>query len=217
MKHEDDLSRAELAYFRLIDAIRNGVLAPGTRVREVEIADRFGISRTPVREAIRRLENEGLVVHVPRQGAVVKRMDRREITELYEMREVLEGTAARMAAQHASEMEIAELEELNALMLEAADDPARVAELNRQFHAVLHQLAKNRFLIDAVTALSNALTLLGGTTLAAESRVETAHAEHEQILTCIRGRDQAGADEAARSHIRSAQMVRMRLLRETLD
>lgn len=211
--------RGEAAYRHLFEAIQTGLLKPGMRVREVEIAERFGISRTPVREAIRRLESEGLVVHVPRQGAVIKQMDQREVIELYEMRAALEGTAAQMAAQHASEAEILELEELNALMRAAAgDDRAgddrKVAEANRRFHDDLYQAAKNPFLIKSVTALANALAVLGGTTLRDKERTEAAFAEHQEILEAIRARDGARADRAARAHILAALRSRMRLMRE---
>lgn len=206
--------RGEAAYRHLFEAIQTGLLKPGMRVREVEIAERFGISRTPVREAIRRLESEGLVVHVPRQGAVIKQMDQREVIELYEMRAALEGTAAQMAAQHASEAEILELEELNALMRAAAGDDRKVAEANRRFHDDLYQAAKNPFLIKSVTALANALAVLGGTTLRDRERTEAAFAEHQEILEAIRARDGARADRAARAHILAALRSRMRLLRE---
>ena len=213
-ENEIETSRGEAAYRRLFDAIRNGVLLPGARVREIEIAERFGISRTPVREAIRRLEAEGLIVHVPRQGAVIKQMEQREVIELYEMRAVLEGTAARMAAQHASEIELSELQELNALLREA--DQAQAAEINRRFHHYLYEAAKNRYLLKSVTALSNALAVLGGTTMKAEGRVGEAHEEHQSILTAIGKRDADAADQAARTHIINAQRIRMRLLRQSV-
>ncbi|TMV83944.1 GntR family transcriptional regulator, partial [Thioclava sp. BHET1] len=95
-----------LAYRRLIEEIRTGTLLPDMRLRETEIADRFGLSRTPVREAIRMLEADGLVEHLPRQGASIRRLDYAEVMELYEMRCVFEGTAARLAARAASEVEL---------------------------------------------------------------------------------------------------------------
>ena len=96
------------AYERLFDEIRLGILRPGARLTETEIAERLAISRTPVREAIRRLEADGLVDHQPRTGAVVRSLDYPEIMELYEMRTVLEATAARLAARAASPVELEE-------------------------------------------------------------------------------------------------------------
>ncbi len=216
---DDEKPRSEIAYQQLMEAIQHGVLKPGTRIREVEIADRFGISRTPVRDAIRRLESDGLVIHVPRQGAVIKQLDHREVIELYEIREVLEGTAARYAARHASDLEAAELEELNDLMSSDPRDPVKVADANRLFHSALYRSANNRYLIQALKSLTDAMALLGGTgtTLQAEDRIQTAHAEHLAIIEAIRNRDPDAADEAARLHIRNAQRIRMRLCRDELS
>ena len=213
-RKNDESPRSETAYRRLLQAIQRGTLKPGTRVREAEIAQGLGISRTPVRDAIRRLEGEGLIVHVPRDGAVVKRLDAREIIELYEIREVLEGAAARMAALRASDVEVSELEDLNALMRECGRDPIRAADANRQFHGCLYEAAKNRYLIDAVTALANAMTLLRGTTLTVGDRCETAYTEHEEIVDGIRNRDPDRAGQAASAHIRASQKIRHRMERE---
>lgn len=207
-------SRSEGAYEILIAEIQQGRLKPGTRIREVELAERFGISRTPIRDAILKLESDGLLVHEPRKGAVIKTLGHREVVELYEMREVLEGTAALHAAQHASDVEIAELEELNILMRDAAADPQRVSDINRQFHSVLYYCAHNRYLIDALKNLSNSIALLGGTTLQAEARTLSAYAEHSKIVDKIKLRDGQAAQEAAREHIRASQAERLKLLRE---
>ena len=91
--HGEDIPQGRVIYNRLIEEIRAGDLPPGSRLREVEIADRLGSSRTPVREAIRRLESDGLVAHVPRLGATIRTLDYPEIMELYEMRAVIEGIA----------------------------------------------------------------------------------------------------------------------------
>ncbi|GAL15842.1 transcriptional regulator GntR family [Vibrio astriarenae] len=159
---KNNQSRSEVAYQKLLQAIRHGELTPGTRVREIEIAEKLGISRTPVRDAIRRLESDGLLNHIPRQGAVIKQLEQKEVIELYEVREVLEGTAARYAARHASEIELAELEDLNDLMLSHAESPIKVAEANRLFHQALYRAANNRYLVGALNSLSNALTFLAG-------------------------------------------------------
>jgi DNA-binding GntR family transcriptional regulator len=121
---ETDTRQGRDAYARLVADIRAGTLRPGDRLTETDLADRLGISRTPVREAIRQLESDGLVTHIPRVGAVVRRLDYAEITELYEMRAVLEGTAARFAARAASDVELAELGAINAEMRQAPDAPA---------------------------------------------------------------------------------------------
>ena len=210
----DQQPRSEVAYQKLLAAIQHGELKPGTRIREVEVAERFGISRTPVRDAIRRLESDGLLIHLPRHGAVIRELDHREVIELYEIREVLEGTAARYAARHASELEIAELEDLNELMLKNGEDPVKVAEANHLFHQALYRTANNRFLIDALNSLSNSMALLGGTTLQYTNRPDSAYQEHKNIIDNIRSGNADQADADARHHIRSAQRLRIKLLRE---
>lgn len=210
---KNNQSRSEVAYQKLLQAIRHGELTPGTRVREIEIAEKLGISRTPVRDAIRRLESDGLLIHIPRQGAVIKQLEQKEVIELYEVREVLEGTAARYAARHASEIELAELEDLNDLMLSHAESPIKVAEANRLFHQALYRAANNRYLVDALNSLSNALTLLGGTTLQVDDRTQTAYEEHQAIINAIRLRDGDKAEQAAKHHIQQSQRVRMRMQR----
>ncbi|MEP3298505.1 MAG: GntR family transcriptional regulator, partial [Pseudoruegeria sp.] len=108
-----NLGQGQSAYDRLLAEIRAGSLKPGDRLTETELAKRLGISRTPVREAIRQLEVSGLVRHIPRVGATVRQLDYAEVMELYDMRVVLEGTAARMAARAASDIELSELEEIH--------------------------------------------------------------------------------------------------------
>lgn len=202
------------AYDRLMDEIRSGRLAPGARLRESDLAARLGISRTPVREAIRRLEAEGLVVHEARSGASVRKLDHAEVMELYEMRSVLEGTAARMAARGASDVELAELKALNMEMAGAVNDPERTGRLNRQFHATLLNAARNRFLSRAMASLQRTLLILGPSTLADPDRAEQALQEHGRILKALAQRDMVEAELAMRSHIEMAQLMRLRQLRD---
>nr|WP_138467078.1 GntR family transcriptional regulator [Poseidonocella sp. HB161398] len=206
------LPQGQAAYQRLLEDIRSGALAPGTRLREVELASRLGLSRTPVREALRLLEAEGLVAHLPRQGAVVRQLDYAEVAELYEMRSVLEGTAARLAARIASDVELEELEVLQ-LAVEAAlarADERGSSEANRQFHAALHDAARNRFLIGAIRGMEKTMLILGPTTLADPERRAGAAEEHRAILAALRARDGSAAEAAMQRHIRNAQRARLR-------
>lgn len=213
MAEENELPQGQGAYRRLLDDIRNGTLAPGTRLRETDLADRLGISRTPVREAIRQLEADGLVTHLPRQGATIRSLDHAEIVELYEMRAVLEGTAARLAARAASDIELAELAALNGDMATAiAGPPAR--EVNRQFHRMLLDAARNRFLVKSMSALQKTLLILGPTTLADPSRATAAVAEHAAVLAALQARDGAKAESAMRAHVDAALAARLRGMRD---
>lgn len=199
---------------QLQDMIAMGDLLPGTRLRETELAERLGVSRTPIREALRLLEADGLVVHLPRLGATIRRLEYSEIMELYEMRSVLEGTAARLAARSASDIEIAELTELNEAFRAAADDPRRTVEMNRRFHRTLQDSAKNRFLNTAIQAQQRAMLILGPTRLMVGDRAVEAAQEHDRILTALRARDGAAAEAAMRQHIEAAHRVRLIALRD---
>ena len=159
--------QGEGVYDRLCEQIRSGTIRPGARLTETELAARLGVSRTPVREAIRRLEADGLVDHQPRSGAVVRQLAYPEIMELYEMRTVLEGTAARLSARAASPMELEALRSINAEMARAVEDAARLVRLNRQFHARLLDAARNRFLLRAAASVENTLLILGPSAMAA--------------------------------------------------
>lgn len=200
------------AYRRLLEEIGRGDLPPGARLRETELAERLGISRTPVREAIRQLEADGLVTHVPRQGATIRVLDYTEVMELYEMRAVLEGTAARLAARAASDMELDELVALND-ELAAADDASLAYELNRQFHLTLLDAAKNRYLIKSVNALQKTLLIIGPSTLAESERAKQAVREHAALLDALKARDGTRAEALMRAHIEAAHRVRLKALR----
>lgn len=202
------------AYEMLLDAIDRGELAPGSRLRETEIAERFAVSRTPVREALKRLEQQGLVRHEPHHGAVVTRLDSREIGELYFAREVMEGTTARLAAQHATEVEIAVLREMIAADRDHVDNPAELMRRNKLFHRQIHLAARNRFLDDMLDNLRLSLVLLAGTTLAIPHRGDQSLDEHTAIIEAIARRDPDAADAAARVHINNAYRARIRLQAE---
>lgn len=206
--------QGQTAYHRLLDDIRQGSLAPGTRLREQDLARRFGVSRTPIREAIRQLEADGLVIHVPRVGAAVRSLEHAEVMELYEMRAVLEGTAARLAARGAADLELAELASLNEEMRAAGDDAARHYRLNQQFHRALMDAARNRFLSASMAALGRTMLILGPSTLGTPARAVEAVAEHADILEALRQRNADAAERHMRAHIEAAHRERLRQLRD---
>ncbi|WP_121066235.1 GntR family transcriptional regulator [Chachezhania antarctica] len=209
--------QGETAYDRLRDEIRSGRLRPGARLTETEIAERLSVSRTPVREAIRRLESEGLVDHQARAGAVVRKLDYSEIMELYEMRAVLESTAARLAARAASEVEIRDLRDINAQMGVSEGDPQALARLNRQFHQSLLHASRNRFLLKSMGSVDTTMMILGPTSLESPDRAREAVAEHDEIIAALAARDEATAEAAMRRHMEGAQSERLRMLRRDDD
>jgi DNA-binding GntR family transcriptional regulator len=208
----DGLASGEAAYRQIKSAIQQGRLKPGERLRESELADFVGLSRTPVREALSRLEAEGLVAHDATRGVVVAELDYNMVTELYYMREVLEGTAARLAAQHTSDVELSILDDHCQHYEEQLNDPAALAPANRRFHETLYRCSHNRYLLNMVTLLHDALSLLGGTTLSDPDRAAETLREHRAVVTAIRARDADAAEQTMRAHIRASQKVRMQKL-----
>ncbi|TDR89637.1 GntR family transcriptional regulator [Enterovirga rhinocerotis] len=206
-----DLPLAEQVYRRLRREIGAGELRSGQRLRETELAERLNVSRTPIREAIRRLASEGLVEMAASRGMAITSLDRQQVRELYDLRASLEGTAAGMAAQHASAADIAAMWDL----LEAGRDlsePEQVALLNRRFHEAVRDAARNRYLDQALAQLSNSLALLPGTTFEIAGRPQAAHAEHSAVLAAIEARDSAEAEALARRHIVQAGQTRLRMM-----
>ena len=207
-----DTSLGECVHAGLRDAIRDGSYQPGERIREAEVAVRLDVSRTPVREAFRRLQADGLLVLTPWRGAEVAQLDRGQVVELYAMRRVLEGTAAGLAAEHATDAEIDHLFDLLKQDKSARGDPGRQLEINRAFHQALYAAAHNRYLLKALNALADSLALLKSTTYEVPGRAAAALGEHGVIAEAIRNRDAEVAERVTRAHIESAERARIELL-----
>lgn len=206
-------SQGHVAYDKLHAAIRDGVYAPGDRLRETDVADRLALSRTPVREALRKLEADGIIEHRPRVGAVIRTLSHGEVVELYEMRVVLERTAAEMAAKHASTAEVDELDALNSDITDAATNPHLAAAIDQQFHRCIYLATRNRFLLESARALNNALMLLGPTTMADEARISTVCHQHQDIIDAIRTGDVEVAGASAEAHLQTSLRHRLMVMR----
>jgi DNA-binding GntR family transcriptional regulator len=204
-------SRSEFAFRALRDAIHEGRLKQGERLREEELARMFGVSRTPVREALGRLQARGLAEVAPPRGLIVAELNSQKIMELYAVREILEGAAARFAAQHASPIEVAAMRRV---AQECADarTAAVAAERNVVLHRMIYDAARNRYLLPALTDFQDALALLPGTTFGQKGRGRAAQLEHTAIIDAIAARDADAAEAAARLHIRMAQETRIVML-----
>lgn len=203
------------AYERIRAAIREGSLPPGLRLTETDLAARFGVSRTPVRQAIARLESEGLVTHEARRGLSVTRPDHAQVIELYVMREILEVAAARLAAQHATETEIGAMAELVEAEPAVFGDPRALSELNQRLHGLLYLAAHNRYLLKSLGQIAATIALLP-TLLTLGGRAAQAHAEHRALIGALRRRDGDAAEAAARAHAQSAQRHRLAWLVKTV-
>ncbi len=208
----ENAPRGEHAYRQLVEAIQAGRLKSGARLREVELAAWLGSSRTPIREALHSLETEGMIVRDPRRGMIIAEFDPSSISELYEMREAVEGAAAALAARHASDVEIAALREFVDRERKIGDDLVRVTYNNRMFHDAIYRSTHNRYLLKVSASLKQAMIILGQTTLSVTGRSRTAIAEHQAIIEAIERRDGKAAEEAARAHMRAAYRARLRLM-----
>lgn len=205
------LSLAERVYEELFSGIQEGRYPPGERLREEDVAEALGVSRTPVREAVSRLHARGLL-EASNGGLAVTRLTRSATVELYAVRQILEGSAARFAAQQASQAEIFTMEHLTAAFAKALNDPDMLAKINREFHLAIREAAHNRYLVRTLSEFDTTLTLLPGTTFEEKDRGRQALAEHTEILKAIMARDPDAAERAARNHIQQAQAARLSLL-----
>jgi DNA-binding GntR family transcriptional regulator len=206
------LSLAEQAHQAIRLAIRQRRFRSGDRLIENELADMLGLSRTPIREALSRLQAEGLAEQHPHRGFTVVEFDHAMVSELYQMREALEGTAARLAAKNADEAELSLLESLHldyAQMVQG-EDPAEIALKNRQFHEALILCAHNRFLLRIMEPLHDALGLLGESNMLDLNRAKENVVDHAKILNALMAQDPTEAESAAREHIKKAYSARVK-------
>lgn len=208
------LALSEAVFRSLCDALHAGTYRAGDRLREEEVAQRLKVSRTPVREAFGRLAARGFVEPAAGRGLIVRGLDIGEVLELYAMREILEGAAARLAAEHASRTEIDALRDLDKAFDAHDDDAAEMARLNRAFHEAIVRAARNRYLDNASRELQDWIALLGATTFSVGGRPSTSHKEHLAIIGAIAARDGDKAEQLARAHIREALRCRLKLMQK---
>lgn len=200
---------------RLVTEIRHriidGKILPGVNISELALAEEFGVSRTPVREAFKQLQTEGLIEIRPRVGTFVTAPSRREVTELFEMKELLEGAAARLLAQRGRVPEVEQMEE-NLREADAAvarNDRARYAELVEEFHNLLIVGADNKKLEAHYRTLMNQLAYarLVHTSLSQPGRALQSDREHHRVLELIVAKDGDSAERVMREHVRASRQA----------
>jgi DNA-binding GntR family transcriptional regulator len=200
-------------YEELKDAILTGRFAPGQVLSENALAAEFGKSRTPVREALHRLEIETLVERVPR-GVRVRASSPEEILDIYEVRITLEGAAAKAAAQRATELDRTRLRAAQQAMVDVEDTPHAKAAANRRFHEAVWGASHNPTLVDLLHRLNVHLVRYPSTTLTHGDRWEEVLREHEELLGAIEARDGEAAQRIAEHHMFGAREVRLRMYAE---
>ena len=197
------------AYALILEAIDVGVYKPGDRLVESELAERFGVSRTPIREALQRLETQSLLARDGR-SLVVASLDHNQLSELYVVRSELEGLAARLAASHATIEEKRVLRDMVEEDRKLVDDPTALARTNKRFHKMIHLASHNRYLVQQLDLVYRSMALMATTSLAAEGRGTKAVEEHDAIVTAIENSDGEAAYQALKAHISKAFMTRLK-------
>ena len=197
------------AYSLVLEAIDVGVFRPGDRLVESELAERFGVSRTPIREALQRLETQSLLARDGR-SLIVASLGHNQMSELYVVRRELEGLAASLAAQHATEEEVRILREMVEADNALVDDLPALARANRRFHKQIHLASHNRYLVQQLDLVYRTMALMATSSLTAAGRTRIAQEEHDTIVRAIENKDEAVAGEALRKHISVAFMTRLK-------
>jgi DNA-binding GntR family transcriptional regulator len=187
----------------LEEAIIKGELAPGTRLEEQELAQRYGVSRTPVRETLRLLASTGLVEMRLRQGAVVATLTIPRLIQMFEVMADLEGLCARLAARRLPPKTMAQMEESHRACAEAlkTNDPEAFYEANRVFHEAIYAASNNAFLEETTRALRNRVAPYRRYVTYQPGRMIETMGEHEAVMAAIRSGDGDAADRRMRDHV----------------
>jgi DNA-binding GntR family transcriptional regulator len=193
---EKHLTLREKILENIRDAIISGSLKAGSKVSEPELAERFGISRTPIREAFRQLESEGYLTVIPRRGAVVSEFSRKEVEDFYAIKSILEGYAARCACKKLTPKELNRLQTINNRLAELAEagDIKNFFKVHSDFHELFIKAADNEKLRELIMSLVNRFQRLRLMSLSLPERMEISVKEHEKIIEAFRNKDAETAE-----------------------
>jgi DNA-binding GntR family transcriptional regulator len=201
-------------YHQLLEEVLEGDLRPGEILVESALGKRFGVSRTPIREALRMLEQDGVLERVNR-GMRVRQTSSEEVLEIYGVRTILEAAAARDAATRRTDYDLASLDRILRSMRDArTSTPPEMAVINRSFHRAIWQAARNHTLADLLERLAVHLRRYPATTYMRPGRWEEALEEHRQLLEAIRAGDPDAAAAVAEKHMWASRDVRLDMIRE---
>jgi len=200
----------------LREAIINQTLKPGERLMEIQLAEELGVSRTPIREAIRRLELEGFLVMVPRRGTYVADLSLKDINEVFEIRTALDVLAAGLAAERITEEELEQMERLLVQIGERIDkgDAEAIVDADGQFHDILYRASRNDRLVGIISNLREQFTRFRTISMAYPGRIKNTLEEHRRLVEAIGQRDPELAQQYAREHMENAEQTLLTDLNE---
>jgi DNA-binding GntR family transcriptional regulator len=204
----------EVVYEALREAIKKNQFKSGERLMETELADEMMVSRTPVREAVRKLQSEGYVVMLPRKGTYVSSLTIEDVNDVFEIRDALESMAAYYASIRASDEEIAQIREFIEMeaVLYDSTDLARTIESDIRFHSMVYRASQNKKIENLINDLREQTQRLRSSTLSRPGRLRFALDEHREILKAIEARDPEAARAASIAHIERSRAVMLDLL-----
>ena len=201
---EDHYSLSAKVFHKIRKDILSGVYSDKEELKEKTIGDELGVSRTPVREALRQLELEGLVTIIPNKGAYVTGVSLKDIQDIYEIRSLLEGLCAQWAAKHITGEQLAQLEEIifSGEFHSAKENWEQVLELDNRFHELLYEASGSKELEHVLKDYHSYVQRARRVTLAHPDRVHASNAEHKLIVDALKAHDSDAAEKYARQHIR---------------
>ena len=200
----------------LREAIISGVLRPGERLMEIQLAEELGVSRTPVREAIRKLELEGFVIMIPRRGTYVADLSIKDINEVFEVRSALDSLANGLAAERITEEELEQMERLLVQISACVDNGnmEKIVELDGQFHDILYRASRNDRLVGIINNLREQLTRFRTISMAYPGRLKKTIEEHTQLVEAIAARDVDLAQQLAVEHMANSEQTLLQDINE---
>ena len=206
----------DVVFNTLRQAILKGELAPGERLMEIQLAEKLGVSRTPIREAIRKLELEGLVLMIPRKGAEVAKISEKSLRDVLEVRRSLEELAIELACQRMSEEELVDLEQAQRAFRQAISQgmAMSIAETDEHYHDIIYQGTCNDKLVQMLNNLREQMYRYRLEYIKDEDKRQVLLVEHEHILAALKGRNIAEAKTAMREHIDNQEITVSRNIKE---
>ncbi|MDD6742588.1 GntR family transcriptional regulator [Roseburia sp. MUC/MUC-530-WT-4D] len=206
----------DVVFNTLREAILKGELKPGERLMELQLAAKLGVSRTPIREAIRMLEQEGLAVTIPRKGAEVARMTEKDMEDVLEIREALDELAAKIACTRMTEDQLKQLEMIKETFVEStrSHDVKRIAEADVSFHDVIYEATGNPKLVSMLNNLREQIYRYRVEYLKEEKNYPTLIGEHEAIVEALYARNQDEVVRAMHTHIENQASAVKEIIRE---